>query len=873
MSTHGIRLPGQILDQIKLLSGNGEHDERQFIARKRRTNRKDKRKEERQIKKQKRSQNGTQNAQKTTLKTKNVNSHRKETPKNVKVSKERQKGRQKPTEEESHGDESELDIREESDFGGFDSDENDHEDLGSADDSGAFESDFGDDFEESDEDDYGDLEMVDNPLEQLRKLKAQKAAKAKEDPLEQLRMIKEQKKENEAKKKDSKKDKDSKESKKKEPKNKNEPAPVDSHTLRQLEQDEQDIAYWSKKLGLKGGKKGKLTAQDENDVVGGLLDGLDFIDEIGAESEAEEQAGHSNDSEVSDMSENESLDSSSQSGSESGSEDSDGPSENPYVAPTKYIPPAARRQQESVSPENTALKRAIKGPLNRLSESNISSIVNEIIGQFSSNPRQIVNETITGIVIDSIVLQGRLLDTFVYLHAAVVAAIYRIRGIDFGAYFIQTLVEKYDSSTGQNKERFNLITLLSSVYAFGLVSANLIYDFIKLFINDLGEDNAEILLRLIRTSGNQLRSEDPSALKEIVVLTNKAAANIPKESKSTRLQFLVETIASLKNNKLKIHSEATFQLITRLRKYLSSIKSSKLNDPIQVSISDIRNVDTVGKWWLVGAAWKGSDQQEKEDLQVNEPADMDLSEPNWLELAKAQRMNTDVRRAVFISIMSAEDYMDAITKLDKLGLKKAQQKEIPRILVHCASVEPAWNPYYGLLASKLCESHSHRKSLQFMLWDLIKELDGSQDDDSDPEDFPLNEDLDDEQQLKRALNLGRLFGFLFSEESLPLHLLKNVNFLTASGDLTVFLELAFVTFFDRVAKKSKQGKSMDDSLHLSLLSKMNQEPTLMKGLKLFIQKLQTSEYVTSAKQRARVEWGIESATTILEELIANSDNV
>ena len=863
MSTHGIRLPGQILDQIKTLSGNGEHDERQFVARKRRTNRKDKRKEERQIKKQKRSQNGTKNGQKSAIKHENGNYGAERTPKSVKGTKERQKSRKKLTKEEAHDDESELEVGEESDFGGFESDENDQDTLGSADDSGDFDSDFGDDFGESDEDDYGDLEMVDNPLEQLRKLKAHKA-KEKEDPLEQLRKIKEEKK-----KKESKNSK--KEERKAIKKSKNEPvAPVDSHTMRQLEQDEQDIAYWSKKLGLKGGKKGKLTAQDENDVVGGLLDGLDFIDEIGAESAEEGEEGGEN-SEDFNLSENE-LNESFSSESESGS-DSDGGSENPYVAPTKYIPPAVRREQESESSENIALKRAIKGPLNKLSESNISSIVNEIIGQFSSNPRQIVNETITSIVIDSIVLQGRLLDTFVYLHAAVVAAIYRIRGIDFGAYFIQTLVEKYDSSDDQNKARFNLITLLSSVYAFGLVSANLIYDFIKLFINDLGEDNAEILLRLIRTSGNQLRSEDPSALKEIVVLTNKAAANIPKDLKSTRLQFLVETISSLKNNKLKIHSEATFQLITRLRKYLSSIKSSKLNDPIQVSISDIRNIDTVGKWWLVGSAWKGSNQEEKEDFKVNEPVDMDLSEPNWLELAKAQRMNTDVRRAVFISIMSAEDYMDAITKLDKLGLKKAQQKDIPRILMHCASVEPAWNPYYGLLASKLCESHSHRKSLQFMLWDLIKELDGSQDDDSEPEDFPLNEDLDDEQQLKRALNLGRLFGFLFSEESLPLHLLKNVNFLTASGDLTVFLELAFVTFFDRVAKKSKHGKSMDDSLHLSLLSKMSQEPTLMKGLKLFIQKLQTSEYVTSAKQRARVEWGIESATTILEELIANSDNV
>lgn len=853
------------MDQLKTLSGNGEHDERQFAARKRRTNRKDKRKEERQIKKQKRSLNGTKNAQKVTSKS---NSGAKITPKTVKGTNERQKSHFKLTKETHDDDESELEASEGSDFGGFGSGENDRDTFDNADDSGDFDSDSGDDFGESDEDDYGDLEMVDNPLEQLRKLKAQKASKEKkEDPLEQLRKIKEKKKKEE--KKEKKEKKESKVHENNSKKSKNEAvAPADRHTLRHLEQDEQDIAYWSKKLGLKGGKKGKLTAQDENDVVGGLLDGLDFIDEIGAEES--ETGEEDEDSDDFNSSENESLNSFL---SESGSEDSDGPSENPYVAPTKYIPPAVRRQQESESPENVALKRSIKGPLNKLSESNISSIVNEVIGQFSSNPRQIVNETITGIVIDSIVLQGRLLDTFVYLHAAVVAAIYRIRGIDFGAYFIQTLVEKYDSSSDQNKERFNLITLLSSVYAFGLVSANLIYDFIKLFINDLGEDNAEILLRLIRTSGNQLRSEDPSALKEIVVLTNKAAANIPKDSKSTRLQFLVETISSLKNNKLKIHSEATFQLITRLRKYLSTLRSSKLNDPIQVSISDIRNVDTVGKWWLVGSAWKGSNEEELQDSKVNEPADMDLSEPNWLELAKAQRMNTDVRRAVFISIMSAEDYMDAIAKLDKLGLKKAQQKEIPRILMHCASVEPAWNPYYGLLASKLCESHSHRKSLQFMLWDLIKELDKSQDDDSEPEEFPLNEDLDDEQQLKRALNLGRLFGFLFSEESLPLHLLKNVNFLTATGDLTVFLELTFVTFFDRVAKKSKHGKSMDDSLHLSLLSKMSQEPTLIKGLNLFIQKLPTSEYVTSAKQRTRVEWGIESATTILEELIANSDNV
>lgn len=40
-----------------------------------------------------------------------------------------------------------------------------------------------------------------------------------------------------------------------------------------------------------------------------------------------------------------------------------------------------------------------------------------------------------------------------------------------------------------------------------------------------------------------------------------------------------------------------------------------------------------------------------------------------LQLAAQQRMNTDVRRAVFCIIMGSEDYMDASEKLLRLPLK------------------------------------------------------------------------------------------------------------------------------------------------------------------------------------------------------------
>ncbi|MCI50136.1 nucleolar MIF4G domain protein, partial [Trifolium medium] len=52
-----------------------------------------------------------------------------------------------------------------------------------------------------------------------------------------------------------------------------------------------------------------------------------------------------------------------------------------------------------------------------------------------------------------------------------------------------------------------------------------------------------------------------------------------------------------------------------------------------------------------------------------------------LQLAAAQRMNTDSRRAIFCIIMSGEDYIDAFEKLLRLELPGKQDRDIMRVLV------------------------------------------------------------------------------------------------------------------------------------------------------------------------------------------------
>ena len=49
---------------------------------------------------------------------------------------------------------------------------------------------------------------------------------------------------------------------------------------------------------------------------------------------------------------------------------------------------------------------------------------------------------------------------------------------------------------------------------------------------------------------------------------------------------------------------------------MGGINENKSGDPIQVSLEDIQNVATRGKWWLVGSAWKGHETDKPKDVDV-----------------------------------------------------------------------------------------------------------------------------------------------------------------------------------------------------------------------------------------------------------------
>ncbi|KAI9052509.1 hypothetical protein LZ554_003853 [Drepanopeziza brunnea f. sp. 'monogermtubi'] len=556
--------------------------------------------------------------------------------------------------------------------------------------------------------------------------------------------------------------------------------------------------------------------------------------------------------------------------------------ENPYVAPVsggstsseKYIPPSLRKAASSDSEDLVRLRRRTQGLINRLTEANLLSILADIEKLYRESPRQHVTSTLVDILLTSVCEPTSLPDTLIILPAGFISAIYKIIGTDVGAQVIQRIVELFDehyahataagnhgsaaATTDSSKETSNLIMLLSEMYNFQVVGSNLMFDYVRLFLEKLSELNAELLLKIIRASGPQLRQDDPSSLKAIVAMLRPAIESVGGESNlSVRTKFMIETINDLKNNKMKAGGAAsaiTSEHTVRMKKILGSLntRTIKGSEPLRIGLKDIRESDKKGKWWLVGASWAGHADEDAHEPARSEPGQKtatsieDSGTADLQQLARELGMNTDIRRAIFITIMSATDFHDAYQRLMKLKLKKVQEFEIPKVLIRCAQSEKSYNPYYTLIAKKVCGDRRLKTSFQYCLWDLFKKM-GESEEDEDPEDDA--EALD----TRQIVNLAKMFATLLVDGGLALGALKNLNFSYLQVRTKTFMEIFFITAILQSQEKSQTKR--DEQAVVKLFSHAKGTPQLIRGLQYFLKKVVGKTDIAGGKEeKATVKW-------------------
>jgi len=292
-------------------------------------------------------------------------------------------------------------------------------------------------------------------------------------------------------------------------------------------------------------------------------------------------------------------------------------------------------------------------------------------------------------------------------------------------------------------------------------------------------------------------------------------------------------------------------------------RSLMASEPLRIGLRDIQDSDKRGKWWLVGASWAGNTSSNetnesgvslihkahKHDSMGTKNGSSDL-----VQLAREQRMNTDIRRAIFITIMSASDYRDAYLRLMKLKLKKVQELEIPKVIIHCSNAEKHYNPYYTLIAKSLCNDRKLRMAFQFSLWDLFKRL-GEANDNDDAVGDNGDEELLDTRQL---VNQAKMFGVLIIEGGIGLSVLKNLNLRYLQPKTKMFVEVLLVTVLLHTQLQSP----------IRVFSKVKDATSMIRGLQYFLKKVVTKTDIAGGEAEATtLKWACKVVATILDSIL------
>ncbi|KAL6575184.1 hypothetical protein OROMI_012469 [Orobanche minor] len=512
----------------------------------------------------------------------------------------------------------------------------------------------------------------------------------------------------------------------------------------------------------------------------------------------------------------------------------------------KYIAPHLRSHGGNESSEYAQFRKRVRGLLNRLSETNVESITGEISNLFPSVGRTVGSQIVCEEVVASCSGGPRGNEQYAAIFAAFVGGLACLVGMEFGAKLLARLAKCFEDEylKEDNLSLRNLTLLFSYLYVFRICSriprlldvcklndhierntpsgsCELIYDFLIMLGKRLTEVDVSTVLTVLQCCGMKLRGDDPAGMKNFILSVQNRVTELKASSENgqshisnKRMEFMLETICDIKNNK-KRSKEDTVQH-SRIKKWLQKLRA----DDILIrglTWSKLLDPSKKGQWWLSGDIATATESIEE----VAGTIDMEISETKkMLQLAASQRMNTDIRRAIFCVIMSAEDYIDAFEKLLRLDLPGKQDREIMRVLVECCLQEKVFNKYYCVLASKLC-SHdkNHKFTLQkYCLWDHFRELDS--------------------MPLIRSINLSKFTAEMVASFSLSLAVLKAVE-LNDPTHLSPNKVMHFKMLFENMFE-------FPDKLVWNIFTRLAMNPEyehLRSGIEFFI-----SNYVVSGQQ-------------------------
>ena len=472
-----------------------------------------------------------------------------------------------------------------------------------------------------------------------------------------------------------------------------------------------------------------------------------------------------------------------------------------------YIPPAKLRAlQAQITDKKSkeyqrmaweALKKSINGLINKVNVSNIKHIVPELFGENLIRGR--------GLFCRSIMKAQAASLPFTPIYAAM-AAIVNTKLPQVGELLLNRLIVQFKKAFKRNDKA---VCLSSTTFIAHLVNQQVAHEMVAaqillLLLHKPTDDSVEIAVGLTREVGQHLEEmSGPIAL----AVFDQFRSILHEQDIDKRVQYMIEVLFQVRKDKYK-DNPAIREELDLVEEEDQITHRTSLDD--ETDVQDSLNVFKFDPEWeeheeaykklkaeILGEA-SGSDDDEDED-DDDDSDDEEAKEEREMEIK--DQSNTDLvnlRRTIYLTIMSSIDFEECCHKLMKVNLPPGQEPELPSMVIECCSQERTYSKFYGLIGERFAKLNR--------LWTELFEAS-----------FAKYYDTIHRYETNRLRNIARFFGHMLSSDAIGWHVLSiiHLNEEETTSSSRIFIKILFQDLAEALGMAKLQARLKDDLLRSS----------------------------------------------------------
>ncbi|KAL2812043.1 hypothetical protein BJX63DRAFT_397307 [Aspergillus granulosus] len=470
-----------------------------------------------------------------------------------------------------------------------------------------------------------------------------------------------------------------------------------------------------------------------------------------------------------------------------------------------YIPPARLRALQAQITDKTskeyqrmaweALKKSINGLINKVNVSNIKFIVPELFGENLVRGR--------GLFCRSIMKAQAASLPFTPIYAAM-AAIVNTKLPQVGELLLSRLIIQFRKAFKRNDKA---VCISSTTFIAHLCNQQVVHEMLAaqillLLLHKPTDDSVEIAVGLTREVGQHLEEmSGPIALAVFDQFRNILhEADIDK-----RVQYMIEVLFQVRKDRYK-DNPAIKEELDLVEEEDQITHRIGLDDEIETQDGlNIFKFDA--QWEEHEEAYKklkaeilgeGSEDEDESD-EGDESSDEESEEERQMDIK--DQSNTDLvnlRRTIYLTIMSSIDFEECCHKLMKISLPAGMEPELPSMIIECCSQERTYSKFYGLIGERFAKINR--------LWsDLFENS------------FAKYYDTIHRYETNKLRNIARFFGHMLGNDAIGWHVLSiiHLNEEETTSSSRIFIKILFQDLAEHLGIPKLRERMTDEILRPS----------------------------------------------------------